>query len=263
MNTASPTIEIVHEESHFVLVNKPAGLFSQAAQSIPSLQRELERQLKQRDSHTGTPFIGLPHRLDRATSGIMLIARNARALKRFGQQFQSRKIGKYYLALVAGQLEPGVHRWRDYIRKVRDEPRAELSNSPDDGREAILDAVRVWEEGPCSLLLVRLHTGRMHQIRLQCAARGLPVVGDFVYGSQVNFSTERQATTDPREMRLALHALRIEFRHPQTASPTCGTASLPAIWNAFDSELGQEAQNLYERSHAQSETSWNDLQHIL
>ncbi|RMF41898.1 MAG: RNA pseudouridine synthase, partial [Planctomycetota bacterium] len=87
-------IPILMEEPHFLVVDKPAGWLCQAPAGVPSLQRELVSQLKIRDEHPGQPFIGLPHRLDRSTTGTLLIAPNHRALKRFNAQFQSRKIGK-------------------------------------------------------------------------------------------------------------------------------------------------------------------------
>lgn len=206
-------IPIVYEEPHFLLVNKPAALFSQAPPGIDSLQARLIAQLKARDQHPGEPFVGLPHRLDRGTSGIMLIARNQRALKRFGQQFQSRKVIKHYLAVVEGVLAsasaacghqsdgsaaqerqrsatlPATQRWEDYVRKIPDLPRAEVVSSDAEGAKlaiALVDCLcRVAADGVAtqSLLKVQLETGRMHQIRVQAAARGLPVVGDASYGA--------------------------------------------------------------------------------
>ena len=88
--TISPLLTTVHmldillEEPHFIVINKPSGLFSQSAPGIENVQSMLIEQLAKRDNHPGQPFIGLPHRLDRGTSGVMLLARNQRALKRFG-----------------------------------------------------------------------------------------------------------------------------------------------------------------------------------
>src|SRR5690349_15735187 len=111
-------LEILHEEAHFLLINKPSGLFSQSAPGIDNVQELLIAQLAERDHHPGRPFIGLPHRLDRGTSGVMLLARNQRALKRFGEQFHSRKVAKFYMAVVEGEMSPGRVTLSDYLRKV-------------------------------------------------------------------------------------------------------------------------------------------------
>ncbi|MCR9295620.1 MAG: RluA family pseudouridine synthase [bacterium] len=249
------SIPILYEEPHFLLINKPAGIFSQAAAHIPSVASILESQIRARDAHPGKPFVGLPHRLDRGTSGVMLIARNARALKRFGQQFQSRKIGKFYLAIVEGQLESGPQDWQDTVRKVENEPRAEAVHDPSQGRLATAEALQVATAPPFSLLLIRLHTGRMHQIRLQASLRRLPIVGDQLYGACRPFA-EHETSPDAANPALALHALRLEFRHPQTARPMSGTAALPPIWQAFHGELAAHAAQLVQLSQAQAAVQW-------
>lgn len=236
-------LALVREEQHFLLVHKPSGLFSQAAPGIPSVETELSELIRSRDGHPGRPFIGLPHRLDRATSGVMLVARNQRALKRFGQQFQSRKVNKLYLAVVccrpACQLEPpSPQLLEDFLRKVPDEPRAEICQAQDAGAKlARMEIEPLAQAGATRLYLVRLLTGRMHQIRLQFASRGCPVLGDTLYGGPV--WEQPQATTHDgealsaeagRHAPIALHALRIEFHHPKTGHLTSGTAPLPESW---------------------------------
>lgn len=232
-------IPIVHEEAHFMLVNKPAGLFTQAAPGVPSLELQLAAQLKQRDSHPGNPFVGLPHRLDRATSGILLLARNKRALARFGEQFQSRKVDKFYLAVAQGELPPGVQAWDDYVRKIEDQPQAEIVTASD--AHAKLAQLRIEPlevGGGRSLVLVQLLTGRMHQIRLQAAHRGWPIIGDRMYGvpseSEVTSSDAvSEGVLEARELPHALHAYRLRFRHPQTAVPVSYCAPVPEAWSGF------------------------------
>lgn len=291
-------IPIVYEEPHFLLVNKPAALFSQAPIGIDSLQARLIAQLKARDQHPGEPFVGLPHRLDRGTSGIMLIARNQRALKRFGQQFQSRKVVKHYLAVVEGvlavagvpsdlgtnaagsldQLRRGEpqqeQRWEDYLRKIPGLPQAEIVTAEAEGAKLAVARVECLCSGPNvsvpnvsgpgqSLLRIQLETGRMHQIRLQAASRGLPVVGDASYGAKSPWSdsftasaarpnaTETLRQDAPAADRstaaadddahahppIALHAWSLEFRHPQTAKTIRFVAPVPENWQQLSSEL--------------------------
>ncbi len=231
-------IPILVEEPHFLVVDKPAGWLCQAPPGVPDLQSELTAQLKLRDGHGGQPFVGLPHRLDRSTTGALLIARNQRALKRFGQQFHSRKIGKYYLAVVESELEPGrLLRWEDFVRKIPNAPRAEIvPEGHQGGRHASLQATVLAAHAGMSLLGIALETGRMHQIRVQAAARGSPIVGDWIYGARsslVEFSEDAGLQSRERHMRIALHALRLEFHHPQTARRLGVTAPLPAHWNTL------------------------------
>ncbi len=256
MSMTDEPLPIVYEESHFLLVNKPAGLFSQAAPGVPSLEEHLTAQLKQRDGHAGKPFVGLPHRLDRATSGIMLVARNQRALARFGAQFQSRKIQKFYLALVEGVLPSDVQTWEDHVRKIENQPQAEIVAPDQPGaKQAQLLVRSLLADGGRSLLLVQLLTGRMHQIRVQAAHRGFPVVGDRLYGSQSPWLDDDEGR-DPRESAQALHALRLEFRHPQTGKQMAHTAPPPAAWQSLPTPLLTAMDGCLTTSRQQTTQSW-------
>lgn len=228
-------LDILLEEPHFIVINKPSGLFSQSAPGIENVQVMLAEQLARRDNHPGKPFIGLPHRLDRGTSGVMLLARNQRALKRFGEQFHSRKVGKYYMAVVEGQIALEPQRLADYLRKIPEKPLAEIVSEDAEGAKLAEMIVRprvVTEK--YSLIDVELLTGRMHQIRLQLASRGFPVVGDWSYGSSQTFGP-----LDPEGFRqcLALHCRCLEFRHPQTAKPLSVSAPVSVHWQVFPTEI--------------------------
>ncbi len=237
-------LQIIHEEAHYLLVNKPAGLFTQAAPGVPSLELQLAAQLKLRDQHPGNPFIGLPHRLDRATSGILLVARNKRALTRFGQQFQSRKVDKFYLTVLVGELPEGISDWHDSMRKIQDSPEAEIVEADvEQAKRAELRIEPLATADGRTLALVQLLTGRMHQIRLQASHRGWPIVGDRLYGTQTLTETEL------RELPHALHAYRLRFRHPQTATAVSYRASLPAGWSEFFApQVLEQLDALVERS---------------
>lgn len=228
-------IPILYEEPHFLLINKPAGLFSQAAGEIDSVQQRLIAQLKHRDQHPGEPFVGLPHRLDRGTSGVMLIARNQRALKRFGEQFHSRKIDKRYLALVEGEYPCDTELWEDHLRKIDDHPQAEIVAAGTAGAKPARASIQCLYRGEgTSLLQVQLETGRMHQIRVQAAARGFPVVGDRMYGSRLEFAREAQAAADDHpHPPLALHAWALGFHHPQSARRMLVAVAPPASWHTW------------------------------
>ncbi len=247
-------ISILYEEPHFLVVNKPAALLSQASDGIDSLQSRLSTQLKQRDHHPGEPFVGLPHRLDRGTSGVMLIARNQRALKRFGAQFQSRKVVKHYLAVVEVSRDrcstlgapssecslASEQRWEDYVRKIPNQPRAEVVTGDTPGAKLAIASVQALRNasGRC-LLRIKLETGRMHQIRIQAAARGLPIVGDASYGASIPWTTadEVDRAGPNAHPPIALHAWSLEFRHPQTAKTLRFEAPVPPSWRQLPDEI--------------------------
>jgi RluA family pseudouridine synthase len=227
----SKPIEILLEDPWFLVVSKPVDLLTQAIESLPSLQSQLIKQLSLPD--TPKPFIGMPHRLDRMTSGTIVVARNQRALRRLCDQFAVRTVIKEYLAWVSGQ-PPTQGTWEDIMRKVPDEPRAELATSDQEhAKPASLDyqvlETRLDAQGHTqSLLLIRLGTGRMHQIRLQSASRGHPILGDRLYGSQSAWNILDHS--DPsrfREPPLALHAYRLTFHHPKTAEKISAIAPPP------------------------------------
>jgi RluA family pseudouridine synthase len=254
-------ISILYEESHFMLVNKPAGLFTQASPGVDSLEIRLSLQLKERDQHPGEPFIGLPHRLDRGTSGIMLIAKNQRALKRFGEQFHSRKIGKFYLAIVEGQVPHGCQVWEDAVSKIPDQAKAQVVPLGTPGAKlARLSALQVAQVDDLSLLLIKLETGRMHQIRVQAASRGIHVVGDSVYGSERWLGSPATAIPNSVAPPLGLHALRLEYHHPRNALLMSGTADVPQEWHSIPADLVTAAEQLQLQSRKNADAAWSMVQ---
>lgn len=253
---SSIEVPIIAEDPFYWLINKPAGLLTQAPQGIASVESTFREQIKVRDSHPGAPFIGLPHRLDRSTSGVMLVARNQRSLARLGLQFQSRKINKFYLAVLStptdGATVPSERaRWSNFVRKVQGRPFAEVASEGEPGAKlAELDIRFVASAGDRHLALIQLLTGRMHQIRIQAAARNMAVVGDTLY--QQLFSGDRVAETEyePSQV-IALHSLRMEFRHPKSAKQMSATADLPSTWSQWSQQMHEESTQLVKRSCGQ------------
>jgi len=227
----SKSIEILLEDPWFLVVNKPVDLLTQAIETLPSLQSELVEQCAIPDGPK--PFIGMPHRLDRMTSGTVVVARNQRALRRLCDQFAARTVVKEYLAWVSGEpARQGT--WEDIMRKVPEEPRAELvTEEQENAKPARLDykvlATRLGVQNqPESLLLILLGTGRMHQIRLQCSSRGFPILGDRLYGSPQLWGAQKRADGAAfRDPPLALHAYRLTFHHPKTAQKVVALAQPP------------------------------------
>lgn len=204
-----------------VALDKPAGLATQAPHPHPSLESTLRLTLG--DS---VPYVAFPHRIDRPVSGVVLAALTKSAARRLGQQFESRKIKKTYLAWIEGQWTSGdaenTHRWIDWLRKVPDEPRGEIVSADHPGASIAETDVRVLRTTD-RRTLVELSpiTGRMHQLRIQCAARGYPIVGDTLYGSSDGLSELPGAAV------IALHSLRIEFHDPTHGKKIAVTAPIP------------------------------------
>ena len=233
LTASSIMIEILLESSWFLVINKPSGVLTQAVPGIDSVQTLLVRQLQDKDPEAPKPFIGIPHRLDRVTSGAMVVARNQRALRRLSDQFATRKVNKIYHAIVPGISDTAEVSWKDTMRKVPNEARAELVPANEEGaKEAILRFHVVGQhllddQKPVSLVEIKLETGRMHQIRLQFASRKYPILGDLMYGSEIEWLG---SIPGDRESPIALHARKIEFRHPQNAELVSVVAPYPSGW---------------------------------
>ena len=147
------------------------------------------------------------------------------------RQFERRRVRKTYWAVVEGQIAETQGRWTDHVRKIPHEAQAEIvaSDHPD-AEEALLDYRVLGECKAGTWLEIELGTGRYHQIRIQAAARGLPILGDGLYGSQRSFGPQYE---DQRLRAIALHARRLGFFHPVTKEPAVVTADLPHAWAAL------------------------------
>ena len=240
-HSQSIMIEILFEHAWFLVINKPSGLLTQAVPGIESVQTTLIEQLSNRDRGAPRAFIGMPHRLDRVTSGAMVVARNQRALRRLSDQFAARKVMKIYHALVP-QLSECESKWHDYLRKVPDEARAEIVSRETEGAKEAVLSYRVLSQHELrredtmelvSLVEIELETGRMHQIRLQFGSRGSPILGDILYGSNWKWM---QSEPGERESPIALHAGKIEFHNPQNAERISIVAPLPKGWPELDGQ---------------------------
>jgi RluA family pseudouridine synthase len=224
---ASPAFDILFEDGPCLAVNKPPGVLTQAPPGIDSLEVRIKAFLKERGGSAAEVYLGVPHRLDRPVSGAMVFALDRRTTRRLAAQFESRRVRKTYWACVSGLVEPPGGTWVDQVRKIPGRPRAEIVG-PDheEGRQAILHYRTLGSNQWGSVLEIELETGRMHQIRIQAASRGHPVLGDAEYGSTVPFGPQYE---DVRLRAIALHARTLAFRHPATRRDVVLTAPLP--WN--------------------------------
>ena len=234
MTSAEPGFDILLEDGPVLVVAKPGGLATQAPAQFDSVEARIKRFLKARDDKPGNVYLGVPHRLDRPSSGALVFAKHRRAALRIAEQFEGRMVQKSYLAIVAGELAEPSGTWTDHIRKVPNAAQAEIV-PPDhsEGRQATLhyQVVAQLESPLASVLKLSLETGRMHQIRVQAASRGHPLWGDEQYGSGISFGP---ATDDPRARWIALHARHLAFKHPMTYERTCVEAPLPEPWSGIE-----------------------------
>ena len=218
----SANLPVVYLDNHLLVVRKPAGLLSQADETgdadVVSLGRAF---LKEKFDKPGKVFLGLVHRLDRPASGIMVLARTSKAAARLSDSFRRRQVRKHYLALVDGSLE-GSGVWRDHLVK-QDKIVRRVSEDFPGAKEAILAWFSLAAQPRTSLIDVDLTTGRPHQIRIQFAERGHPLVGDFRYGSERTF--------DGRN--LGLHCYRLSLEHPVRREPMDWIFPPPDSWRPW------------------------------
>lgn len=225
---------VIAERAGVVAILKPPGLATQAPPGIPSVEAWLRERL-----YVGDPrgYVGVPHRLDRAVSGVLLMAATPRAARKLSRQFERRQVAKTYLAVVAGG-EPSAAlpadetvEWRDLLEKIPDEARSRIATAATTGaREAVTRVCAMpMTDGVGTDRLLRLepHTGRMHQLRLQAASRGMPIVGDVLYGGRP-LSFDAVDTTD----LILLHAWRIAYDDPDSGERLTIEAPMPAYWPA-------------------------------
>ena len=252
-------LDVVYEDSDLAVVNKPAGMMVHAgsgqtddARSRGTLVNALLHRFKSLSSTGGELRPGIVHRLDKNTSGLIVVAKNDRAHAALGAMFAGRHVRKTYLALVhgavarqKGSISAAVS--RDPVRRTR------MTTRPSENARSALSHYEVVRYlatrfGKFTLLRVRIETGRTHQIRVHMASIGHPVVGDTLYGGTAQL-TAQQAAPSPRSARRAaeperlrlgrnfLHAASLEFAHPLTGKPLQLEAPLPEELAAFLSRL--------------------------
>jgi 23S rRNA pseudouridine1911/1915/1917 synthase len=219
-------LEVLFEDNHCLAVNKPAGLLSQGdASGDPSLDELTAHYLKTRYAKPGNVYVGLLHRLDRPTSGVVLLARTSKAASRLSAQFRGGTISKVYWAIVEGHAREQEGEWVDLLEKdaQRNRSGAVLKDS-ESSKEARV-AFRVLERWKsCTKLELRPATGRSHQLRVQLATRGSPIVGDRKYGAK------SQLKAADGHFRIALHACKLSFIHPIRQEEISVDAPVPADW---------------------------------
>lgn len=212
MNDLSSELAILYEDHHYIVVNKPGGVLTQAPAGIPSMECQVREYIRTSRSKPAGVYLGIPHRLDRPVSGVLMFACNTKAASKVALQFQEHTIRKVYVALVEGSVVGDEGEWDDYLHKIPLEARSEIVTADHASAKAAKTGWKVLDRHSDSTLVqLTPHTGRMHQLRLQSGSRGHPIVGDSSYGSTRTYGPEVEL---PRDRSIALHALRMTFEHP-------------------------------------------------
>jgi 23S rRNA pseudouridine1911/1915/1917 synthase len=219
---------ILLEDHHLLVLNKPAPMMTQAPEGVPSLEAWAKEYIREKYAKPAGVYLGIPHRLDRPVTGIVVFCRNSKAAARVHKQFQDHLVRKVYWGLVRGIVTEDAAEWRDTIRKIPDHAKAEVTTPDVVGAKEAITRVRVLHRFDDSTLLeLSPQTGRMHQLRLQAATRGFPILGDEIYGDALPFGPVPE---HPRDRLIALHARRLTFEHPFRKVPVEIEAALPDYW---------------------------------
>jgi 23S rRNA pseudouridine1911/1915/1917 synthase len=250
-------LDIVYEDDDLAVINKAAGMMVHAGAGATEDQRNRGTLVNALLHHFSTLSAvggemrpGIVHRLDKETSGLIVVAKNDEAHRKLAEQFARRQVKKTYVALVHGwpKKDHGTifaSISRDRVRRIR------MTTRGSGGRDAVshYTVVRRLNTvfGKFSLVEVRIDTGRTHQIRVHMASLGHPVVGDALYGAPREMRARRGRATDegaaislPRNF---LHAAHLELVHPRTAQPIALQSPLPAELQAFLATIEEGAAN--------------------
>ena len=200
-------LNILYEDNHIIVVEKKPNILSQSdiTQDIDLLTM-VKSYIKEKYNKPGNVYLGLVHRLDRPVGGLMVFAKTSKAAKRLSDQIKKHEFNKYYLAVTNGVIKEDKGIFKDKLEKL-DNGNTIIS---DDGKESILEYSVLDRKDNKTLVEIKLITGRHHQIRVQFASRGYPLLGDQRYGKQ-----DRK--------QISLYAYKLEFVHPTTKEKLCFT----------------------------------------
>jgi 23S rRNA pseudouridine1911/1915/1917 synthase len=227
---------VVHEDASVIVVDKAPGVLVQPTPQGDrgTLLDLLARHLGKRSPQGKAGYLGLLHRIDRETSGLLLFSRRGSANRVLAEQFRTHAIAREYLALVRGEVAGETGTITDRLGRPAPGARRASGAPPGKGKTAVTHFRVVERLGPATLLAVTLETGRTHQIRIHLAGRGHPVAGDKVYGSPGRFPRHPLLDSFPRQ---ALHAARLGFTHPVTGQWLLFESPMPEDFAALLVEL--------------------------
>ena len=219
--------QILYEDNHILIINKNVGQLVQGDKTgDKSLLDLIKSFIKERDQKPGNVFLGLVHRIDRPTSGLVIYAKTSKALSRLTQMVKNREIKKTYWAIVPKEIIPQSQTLTHYLKKNEKNNKAIVYNGETNGaKKAILNYQIIKTLDNYMLLEIDLQTGRHHQIRAQLSKIGVPIKGDLKYG----------APRSNPDGGISLHARSLEFIHPVSKEQIKITAPTPKKDNLWKS----------------------------
>lgn len=219
-------LQVLYEDNHIIVVNKRAGDIVQGDKTGDKpLSDVVKSYLKEKHNKPGNVYLGVVHRLDRPTTGIVLFSKTSKALPRLNKLFSEKKATKTYWAVVKKAPEPLNGTLKHWLKKnPKNNKSTAYSNEVKGSKKGILHYKTIKVLDNYTLLEINLETGRHHQIRCQLASIGSPIKGDLKYGFD---------RSNP-DASIHLHARRLEFIHPVSKEPIAIEADPPedSIWNA-------------------------------
>lgn len=222
-------MNVLYEDNHIIIINKAAGEIVQGDKTgDKSLCDTMKQYIKEKYAKPGNVFIGLPHRLDRPVSGVVVFAKTSKALERLNGMFRDGNVKKIYWAITKGKplkAEGEISSW--ILRNEKMNKSFSYPKEVKGSKHALLIYTLKAASQNYNLIEVELKTGRHHQIRCQLASIGCPIKGDLKYGAQ---------RSNP-DGSISLHARYIEFIHPVSKQLIQVTAPVPAdrLWQNFES----------------------------
>ena len=219
---------ILFEDNHLLAVNKKAGEIVQGDKTgDEALNERIKKYLKRKYNKPGDAFLGIVHRLDRPTSGVVVFAKTSKGASRLSKQFREKEIRKTYLAITAVKPPQNSGTLTHYLKKNQKNNKSSAAKIPSPGRkQAVLDYTLIKTSDRYYLLEIKPVTGRHHQIRVQLSAEGMPIKGDLKYGFD----------RSNKDGSISLHAREIQFSHPTLKNTVTLTAPAPedTLWQYFE-----------------------------
>lgn len=221
-------LDVLYEDNHFLIVNKPAGVLVQKDKSgsEDNLEEMAKAYLKHKYNKEGNVYLGIPHRIDRPTSGVIIFCKTSKALERINEMFQRREISKTYWAIVKGCPERQHANLVHYLKRNEKQNKTYAYEKETTGAQrAELNYSVLSTSNNYSLLEVDIITGRHHQIRAQLSHIGFPIKGDLKYGFD----------RSNKDGSISLHAREVSFIHPVTKEKIVAKASVKndTLWNVL------------------------------
>ena len=225
-------MQILYEDNHIIAVTKTCHEIVQGDKTGDTpLSETVKAYIKDKYQKPGEVFLGVTHRLDRPTTGVVLFARTSKALSRLNEMFKSHeKIKKTYWAIVQSPPPTSQGRLENYLwRNEKQNKSFVVKPGTKDAKHAVLSYKTIAQSDRYTLLEINLETGRHHQIRCQLAALGCPIKGDLKYGAK---------RSNP-DGGISLHARKIEFIHPVSKLPIVITAPIPedTLWRTLENNI--------------------------